>query len=93
MQYISQGKGVVAGIGAASFCLTRAGPEPHQNDEAPRVWLLLWEGKMMRLQLRLHLLSLPVYTVKIENFNILMRIWQNDAAPYGSELSYGSTSS
>jgi hypothetical protein len=30
---------------------------------------------MMRLQVRLHLLSLPLFTVKIKNFNILMRIY------------------
>jgi hypothetical protein len=77
------------------FSLPQLDPEPHQNDEAPKVRLLLREGKMMRLQLHLHLLSLSVYTgtVKIENFNIMMRIWQIDAAPCGSELSYGSTSS
>jgi hypothetical protein len=33
------------------FALPEPDLEPHQNDDALRVWLLLREGKMMRLQL------------------------------------------
>jgi hypothetical protein len=53
---------------------------------------MLREGKIMRLQLRLHLFSLPMSTVKIENFNILMSIWQMMRLHVALQLSHGYTS-